>query len=306
MANYIPFTKEQKEMARQTDLCELLRSQGEKLKRSGSEYEWRDGSQKVTIRGNLWFHQYERVGGDAVDFVQKYYGLDYPHAVEYLLDGGTGCLITSPVQKQERLPFDLPKPNDNMRRVYAYLVSRRGIDREVVNAFANRKMIYESAKYHNAVFVGFDAKGSPRHANLRGTGAESGFKGNAPGSVPEYSFHWTGTSGRLYLFEAPIDLMSFISLNKDGWRRHSYAACCGVADRVLFQMLRDNPNIKEVSLCLDNDEAGQAAADRIAKKLYAQGIQTEIVVPDHKDWNDDLRLNDDESEEETLCQALQL
>ena len=100
--------------------------------------------------------------------------------------------------------------------------------------------------------------------------------------------------------------MSFISLNKDGWRSHSYAACCVVADRVLFQMLRDNPNIKEVSLCLDNDEAGQAAASRIAEKLYAQGIQTEIVVPDHKDWNDDLRLNDDESEEEKLCPALQL
>lgn len=192
-----------------------------------------------------------------------------------------------------------------MRRVYAYLVRRRGIDREVVNAFANRKMIYESSQYHNAVFVGFDAKGNPRHANLRGTGAGSGFKGNAPGSVPEYSFHWTGTSDRLYLFEAPIDLMSFISLNKHGWRSHSYAACCGVADRVLFQMLRDNPNIKEVSLCLDNDEAGQAAADRIAKKLYAQGIQTEIVVPNYKDWNDDL-LFPEESEEENLCPALQL
>ena len=47
---YVHFTDEQKEQARQTDLCELLRSQGEKLKRSGSEYEWQDGSQKVTIR----------------------------------------------------------------------------------------------------------------------------------------------------------------------------------------------------------------------------------------------------------------
>ena len=305
MGRFIHFTEEQKELARQTDLCDLLRRQGEKLKRSGSEYEWRDGSQKVTIRGNLWFHQYERTGGDAVDFVQRYFHKSYPEAVEYLLGSGCGTLTASPVVQREPPTFTLPKRNDNMRRVYAYLTSRRGIDREVVNAFSNRKMIYESAKYHNAVFVGFDAKGSPRHANLRGTGAESGFKGNAPGSVPEYSFHWTGTSDRLYLFEAPIDLMSFISLNKDGWRSHSYAACCGVADRVLFQMLRDNPNIKEVSLCLDNDEAGQAAASRIAEKLYAQGIQTEIVVPDHKDWNDDL-LFSEESEEENLCPALQL
>jgi len=66
---YIHFTAEQKEVARQTDLVSLLQSQGEQLKRSGKEYVWRDGSEKVTVRGNLWFHQYERIGGDAVDFV---------------------------------------------------------------------------------------------------------------------------------------------------------------------------------------------------------------------------------------------
>ena len=41
---YIQYSEQQKEQARRTDLCELLRSQGEQLKRSGSE--------KVTIRGN--------------------------------------------------------------------------------------------------------------------------------------------------------------------------------------------------------------------------------------------------------------
>ena len=85
MSSYIHFTEEQKEQARQTDLCDLLQRQGEKLKRSGREYEWRDGSQKVTIRGNLWFHQYELVGGDAIDFVRKYMNKSYPEAMEYLL-----------------------------------------------------------------------------------------------------------------------------------------------------------------------------------------------------------------------------
>ena len=87
MSSYIHFTEEQKEQARQTDICDLLQRQGEKLKRSGREYEWRDGSQKVTIRGNLWFHQYERVGGDAIDFVRKYMNKSYPEAMEYLLGG---------------------------------------------------------------------------------------------------------------------------------------------------------------------------------------------------------------------------
>ena len=149
---YIHFTDEQKEQARQTDLCELLRSQGEKLKRSGSEYEWQDGSQKVTIRGNLWFHQYDQQGGDAIDFVRRFYNKDYPEAVEYLLSGCNGTLTVSPpIERTPPKPFDLPPRNDNMRRVYAYLLSRRGLDRDVVYTFAHRQMIYESAQYHNCL-----------------------------------------------------------------------------------------------------------------------------------------------------------
>lgn len=99
-------------------------------------------------------------------------------------------------------------------------------------------MIYESADYHNAVFVGYDADGAAKHAPKRWRGSNSTYKGNEPGSDPRYSFHWHGKqleaapnshtqdtgilehyhlcpSDRLYLFEAPIDMLSFISMNKD-------------------------------------------------------------------------------------------
>ena len=303
---YVHYTEEEKEQARRTDLAELLRSQGEPLKRSGSEYEWKDGSQKVTIRGNLWFHQYDREGGDAIDFVRRFYNKDYPEAMEFLLGGSGGNLsVSAPIEKKEQVPFALPPKNENMRRVYAYLLSRRGVDQDVVSAFAHKGMVYESAKYHNAVFVGFGTDGKAAHANLRGTGSESTFKGNVPGSRPEYSFHWTGSDEKLFLFEAPIDMLSYISMNKDGWQKHSYAACCGVSDRVMFQMLKDYPNITTVCLCLDNDEAGWQAEKRMSEKLSEQGIQTEILVPTHKDWNEDL-LNLQESEEENECRELQL
>ena len=118
------------------------------------------------------------------------------------------------------------------------------------------------------------------------------------------TIHWNGTSDSLYLFEAPIDMLSFISMNKDGWQKHSYAACCGVSDRVLWQMLKDNPNIKTVCLCLDNDEAGQLANKRISEKLTQKGIQTENLVPTLKDWNEVLLYQNEEGEEQ--CQALVL
>lgn len=306
---YVYFTDEQKEQARRTDLADLLRRQGEKLKRSGSEYEWRDGSAKVTIRGNLWFHQYDEKGGDAIDFVRRFYNKNYPEAVEYLLGGCGGTLITSPPIVKEVKPFELPPPNDTMRRVSAYLTRTRGIDRTVLQTFADSGMIYESEKYHNAVFVGYDADGIPRHAHKRGTGQTSTYKGNVDSSMPEYSFHWFGTDRHLCLFEAPIDMLSFISMHQGGWKKHSYAACCGVSDRVLWQMMVDNPQIDTVYLCLDNDEAGQKANKRISEALFVKDIKHEILVPIHKDWNEDLLYpNEEESEEEgeAECQALQL
>lgn len=287
-----------------TDIADLLRRQGETLKRSGKEYEWRNGSEKVTIRGNLFYHQYEGEGGDAIDFVRRFYNLDYPEAMEYLLGGTNGTLKTAqPVSQKPPEPFVLPKRNDNMRRVFAYLLSKRGIDRDVLYTFVRENMIYESAEYHNVVFVGYDKDGKAVHANMRGTGGEFTFKGNAPNGIPEYSFHRTGTDDTLYLFEAPIDMLSYISLHKDGWKQHSYAAGCGVSDRVLFQMLIDNPNLEKIYLCLDSDDAGQKAAKRISDRMRFSGLKTEILIPIHKDWNEDLLLNESEVAQ---CPALQL
>ena len=138
-----------------------------------------DGSAKVTVRGNLWFHQYDHEGGDAIDFVRRFMGKSYPEAVEFLLSGCGGSLTLSPpIQRQPPKPFVLPEKNEDMRRVYAYLLRCRGLNRDVVNVFAQKNMIYESAPYHNAIFVGYDQNGVPRHAHKRGSGSQSAYKGN--------------------------------------------------------------------------------------------------------------------------------
>ena len=299
MSKYINFTKEQREQARRTDLANFLISHGEKVKKSGSEYEWFDGSQKVTIRGHLWYHQYEQKGGDAIDFVRRFYNKDYAEAIKMLLNGSGGQNIKSPPIEKEHNPFELPPRNDRMSRVFSYLLLTRGIDKDVLYEFVRKEMLYESADFHNAVFVGYDSSGKPRHAHKRGTVTSNPYKGNVAGSQPEFSFHFNGTSKKIFLFEAPIDMLSYISMHKENWKEHSYAASCSVSDRVLFQCLKDNPNIKNVFLCFDNDEAGQTANKRIANKLNKMNIQNEILVPNLKDWNEDLTLS--EKGDEQLC-----
>ncbi len=293
MSTYIHFTEEQKQKARQTDLVSFLQLQGETIKHSGSEYQWKDGYRKVTIRGNLWYHQYEQVGGDAVDFVRRFYDMSYPEAVQFLLGSGSVVLAT-PIER-ERAEFVLPTPNRTRRQAYNYLTKTRGIDESIVNTFVREKMIYESAKHHNVVFVGYDKDGISRHAHKRGVFGK--YRGNAAGSLPEYSFHWNGNSEKLYLFEAPIDMLSFLSLHNDHWQEHSYAAACGVSSLVMHQMIKENPNIRKVYLCHDNDEGGEKAVQRISAELKEKGIAYERLIPTFKDWNEDLvHIKEEESE----------
>ncbi len=230
-----------------------------------------------------------------------FYNKDYAESVEMLLNNCGGQIITSPPTGKERKPFELPPRNDRMSRVFSYLLLTRGIDKDALFEFVRKKMIYESADYHNAVFVGYDSNGKPRHAHKRGTVTSNPYKGNVAGSQPEYSFHFNGTSEKLFLFEAPIDMLSYISMHKENWKSHSYAASCSVSDRVLFQCLQDNPNIKNVFLCFDNDEAGQTANKRIAEKLNLMNIQNEILIPTHKDWNEDI-LNGERIDE--ICRQV--
>lgn len=158
-----------------------------------------------------------------------------------------------------------------------------------MSAFAKAQLIYEDANYHNAVFVGMDADGIPRHAHKRSTNSEGmSFRQNIEGSDTKSSFNYAGTDGSLYVFEAPIDLLSYISLHPADWQSHSYVACCGTSILpVLEQLLRRET--ENVYLCLDNDTAGQKAAERMATELAKRGVNTEIIVPTLKDWNDDLR-----------------
>ena len=307
MAKYIHFTEEQKQQAASVDLERFLLCRGEKLITSGREKRLaRDHS--VTVRGNEWYDHAEERGGHAVSFVQKFYGLSYPEAVSLLLGGDTGNAFPAASEKEpeEPKPFELPPANSDMRRVYAYLVKRRGIDRDIVTAFARAKLLYEDAEYHNAVFVGTDADGVARHAHKRSTNSEGkAFRLNVEGSNPKHSFHHIGTDGRLYVFEAPIDLLSYITLNPENWQEHSYVACCGTSSHPVLELVAQHPEIKAVYLCLDNDEAGHTACKRMEALLEMVGVQTMQLIPFGKDWNDDL-LSMRQKEVSVQCQALGL
>ena len=285
----------------------LLRSRGETLKRLGSEWEWKFHDERVTIRGHLWFDQYTQKGGDAVDFFTYFYGESEEQAAAMLLNCSVADLGKLPARsppslsrskQEESKQLEIPPAHSNMRRVFAYLCQTRGIAPEVVSAFARKGLLYESADHHNAVFVGRSEQGKVRHLHARGTLTGSHFRQTLPGSEGAYSFHWEGTSEKLYAFEAPVDMLSYISLHPEGWQNHSYVALCGVSAAPIHHLLETQPQIGEVTLCLDSDEAGHNAARRIAGELLREwNVTVSAEFPSQKDWNDELLANHQEESE---------
>ena len=176
-----------------------------------------------------------------------------------------------------------------MRRVFAYLLKHRHIDKNVISHFARAGTLYEDAKYHNCVFIGRDEAGKACHAHKRSTNSYGeAFRINVEGGDPRYTFHHLGNDGSLYVFEAPIDLLSFISLYPKGWQEHNYVACCGVSIQPVLKMLERMPTPDTVYLCLDNDAAGQKACERMANELAGRSVSSVRIAPQRKDWNEDL------------------
>ena len=244
---YIPFTDEQKMLANNVDLEQFLRMRGERLERAGSSSKliYSDGAGRhdsIMIHGNEWFDHKNQIGGGPIKFMQEFYGMSFAEAVQELLG-----VKVSPIShksrddtvNEEKKEFKLPEKAPNMRRVFAYLIKQRFIRSDVLVHFAKAGKLFEDAKYHNAVFVGLDENGVPCQASKRSTTTMGKtIKLTVEGSDTKYSFAHYGTSGRLYVFEAPIDMLSYITLHPENWQQHSYIAMNGVYESAVLYALQ--------------------------------------------------------------------
>ena len=297
--SYIPFTDEQKVLANSVNLEEFLRMRGEKLERAGVEHKliYYDSSGKhdsITIRGSKWFDHKNQTGGGAIKFMQEFYGMDFQTAVQELLGQRVTPLSHSPpkaIAKEEKKEFRLPQANTNMHRVYAYLIKQRFIAPEVITHFAKQHTLYEDKEHHNAVFVGLKEDGEPKQAHKRSTNSVGGtFHITCGGSDTRYSFAHFGENERLYVFEAPIDMLIFLTLYPKDWQKHSCIAMNGVYENAVLTALKSHSNLSEIVLCVDNDEGGIEAVDRLRDILNENGYSNvKRLAPPYKDWNEVLK-----------------
>ena len=274
------YTQAQIDKANAVDLEKFLRAQGETLVRSGKEYRWK-AHDSLTVCGNKWFRHSQSKGGLPVDFVMEFYGKSFPEAVQ-MLTGEPG--EAQPEADPAPSPaFRLPLRNVTNANILNYLTQERKLSPSLVNFFVSAGDIYEDAAHHNAVFVGRDADGHPRYASCRGI--HETFRQDAAGAEKAFGFAHRGTDKQLLIFEAPIDLLSFIELFPKNWQQHNYLSLGGVSGKALRQFLSERPDVERVFLCLDADKAGEDACKRLAG-LLPDTVSVTRTQPCMKDWND--------------------
>ena len=290
------FTDTEMQIAKETDLPELLTHLGYQVRRIGRYHTTAEMDSLRIKDRRKWFRYSQNTGGDAITFLQQFCGKSFSEAVEYLL-AFHGRARDSPVKaapfvKRDEVqkPFALPPRNTDDRRVFAYL-RKRGIAPQVIRQFLNSGLLYEDAEHHNCVFVGKNSAGQVKYAGLRGTYDLDGpgFKGDAPSSDKNtgFSLPHDPRSDLVLVFEAPIDLMSYLTLHRN---TPNALALCGLYDGALQTYLQAHPEIRRIALCLDADEPGQKAVRQLQDKYAAMGYAVTVEEPrSGKDWNEYLQ-----------------
>ena len=254
------FSDEQIDRANRIDVVEYARSTGLEIARSGNWFKAKHMSGLYFNKNaNTWHWETQDVGGTgAISLCMKLENLEWKDAVKRLLGEEMETMRHSeqwtPVE-EPKMEFRLPDKADNYRHVFAYLCKSRGIDKEIVGMAVKQGLLYENTQ-HSCVFVGKDAEGIPRHASVRSTYTQGKvFKQDVPGSQKQYSFSISGTSGVLNVFEAPIDLLSYMSLQKTHGLEinDSYISLAGTTTKALECYLSQHDHIEKIRVCTDND-----------------------------------------------------
>lgn len=301
------YSQENLQQAKQMDLLTYLQQREPQglIHIAGNTYCTREHD-SLKISNGKWYWFSRGIGGrSALDYLIKVKGIPFTEAVGMILGRAAEMPPVSHIQEESHQPKEknllLPEPvKGRPERVFAYLTGR-GIDGPLLESCVNHWLLYESAEYHNAVFVGYDPAGKARYAAIRGT--VGSYKGEASGSDKRYAFSLClpRQPPTVHVFESAIDLLSYATMEHRAgrdWQGDALLSLAGVFQRkrekvlpvALAQFLKDHPSVKTVCLHLDNDAVGRSAAQGIMEALEDSPYQVIDEPPTHgKDVNDQLR-----------------
>lgn len=273
---YRPYTELKAETAavKQIDIRMIAEEMGFTFKKRGSHLECNEISGMIIFtQSNTYHNFYTGETGSVIDLVMKFENKTFPEAVRKLSKylSGNQVQMNKYQSHTEAKPFLLPPINKDYRRAFAYLNQSRGIDSGLVSKFMHEHRIYEDAEHHNVVFLAGDRNGYIQHGFIRGTITGKQFRGDVPGSNKDYGFNVEGTSDRLIVFEAPIDLLSYKTLYPES--QDHLDALGMLAQSPVYTYLSEYPEVKRISFVFDNDSKGREAARKYEREFKDKGYE---------------------------------
>lgn len=304
------FNEEELWIAKSVDLCEVAASLGYTVKKIGRYHTLKEMNSIRIYDRKSWYRwslamEGDNNGGSQIDFLIAFAGMDIKEAVFWLLDFAGYQRYTKSGEKtvnqanrlkhitankvEKKKEFVLPIPSGSNSFLYAYLTEDRCIDKSVVNFFIKRNLIYESRGYHNIVFKGNDKNGVTRFASQRGVFDKSGrpFKCDVKGNDKNFGFNVVNEENHeLYVFEAAIDLMSYMDLYDDF--ESNKIALGMLHDAPIKTFLEEHPHITTIKFCLDNDGPGRKATGKFLAQYKSLGYDADDLSPPtgYKDYNE--------------------
>lgn len=269
------------------------------VKNGRTDYYHRDHDSLHFSNGKWYWWSQGKGGTSALDYLIIVEGYEFKDACNYLSElMNVSAPVTTYYHPKPIKSFELPIKDKNNDLVIRYLCEVRKIDKGIVDDFIFKGMIYQSANFKNAVFVGYD-KDKPTYAFKRSI--FKNFKLDHAGSNKAFSFNYTNTnSNELHVFEAAIDLLSYMTLLKMDemdYTEFNYLSLAGASDKIagkseadipiaLKAYLERNPNIKTIIFHLDNDKVGIGATAKIISILKSKYQCIDEHPKMHKDVNE--------------------
>lgn len=286
----------------------------------------------AVIYNDMVYNHYNGVATNAINTLITYYNLSFPqsyYVCEYCLTKVANADITSILQeKKKQYLLENDTSNDKqqfnynekanllasesptikseaLKRAYAYLCNTRKIERDIVSHFIKQNYIAMDVNY-NLCFLTYENE-KVVAITKKGTNPNIPFKQNYVDENHHHTGFFFGSKlidnyKEVFVFESVIDLMSYLSLIRQGEIEKSDSACYistnGVSRKYLIKILEKYKSITNVHFCYDNDLVGyQAAGEFIYKecpqlfpnKIAADTIIFPLMKAKVKDWNDYLK-----------------
>ena len=274
--------------ANKMSIAGFLLREGKSPERHDSKSFWyslrneKTASLKVDRAKNIWYDFGTGTGGRLIDLVCQMYRVDIP-----------GALLILSGAETPKQSFSFDQPQDNTAESNLKINHIQPLQNSpLIKYLESRKIPFEiAAKYTNEAYYTItkpDTGEVKKYFAVTFKNDLSGyelrnkyFKGS---TTPKYITTIPGNPEKINVFEGFIDFLSALVHYQQPEPRNTTIVLNSLSHlRHLWDIL---PTFNQVNLFLDNDQAGQSAANEIQSKFPVAVNKSKIIFPEYKDFNE--------------------